>query len=160
MLLPCFFSFPTQNKWVNCIYVHAHWRPIITTLLINYINLSCSKRESLGAVVEKVLAYKHAHLWQIQKYSHGRARKSLPSMGKHLKGGGQGKAVASSVQWISLQNQTRANVQSVATATNTCSLFCNIAAKRQGKCCCAFYHSGFNKSGFSRLRKVVAKSRE
>ena len=46
----------------------------------------------MGAVVEKVPAYKHAHLWQIQKYSHGKVRKSLPSMGKYLNGGGRGES--------------------------------------------------------------------
>ena len=43
--LALFFSFPTQNKWVNRISVHAHWRPIITTLLISTSIFSAAKEK-------------------------------------------------------------------------------------------------------------------
>ena len=90
MLLPCFFL--PYAKQVG----QLHFRACAlttnnTTLLINYINLA-AKEKVWELLFEKVPAYKHAHLWQIQKYSHGKARKSLPSMGKYLKGGGRGEA--------------------------------------------------------------------
>lgn len=89
MLLPCFFL--PYAKQVGQLHFRAC--ALTTNNTVTYkLHQSCSKRERLGAVVEKVPAYKHAHLWQIQKYSHGKARKSLPSMGKYLKGGGRGEA--------------------------------------------------------------------
>ena len=50
-------------------------------------------------------------------------------------------------------------------ATKTCNFLCNIAAKTGWDIrCCTFYHPrsnlSCNKSGFCRLQKVVAKSRE
>ena len=40
-----FFFFPTQNEWVNYISVHAHWRPIITTLLTTTSIFSAAKEK-------------------------------------------------------------------------------------------------------------------
>ena len=67
--LALFFSFPTQNKWVNCISVHAHWRPIITTLLITTSIFRAAKENVWEQLLKKILSYKQAHLRQIQKQS-------------------------------------------------------------------------------------------
>lgn len=128
MFLPCFFPFLLKISGsiaFPCMRIDAN----NTTLLINYINLAAKEK------VWELLLRKSLHT---NTHTYGRFKNRV--MRKHenrcqawestLKVAGKGKPVASSIQRISLQNQTRANVQSVARATNMCSSFCNIAAKR------------------------------
>ena len=52
-------------------------------------------------------------------------------------------------------------MRQIKRATKTCSLFCNIAAERVGKRCCAFYHprttNVLTNQGFAGCKKLLQK---